>query len=86
MSWRTRENLNGHNDAARDYVREKTELTGEYIDQFTTVPDNRTIDEILNRVPKCCIGHTPQPSKPLKLKPATKKDTSRVMQKHRRDE
>ena len=26
----------------------------EYIDEHTTVPDTRTTDEILSRVPKCC--------------------------------
>lgn len=29
----------------------------EYIDPFTTVPDNRTTDEILSRVPKCVAIH-----------------------------
>lgn len=58
--------------AADEYVAEMTRLTGEYIDQFTTVPDLRTIDEILSRIPKCCIGHKPKPSNLITLKPANK--------------
>lgn len=34
-----------------------TAKTGEYIDQFTTVPDLRTTDEILAREPKCVVEH-----------------------------
>lgn len=54
MSQRIRENLDGKNDAAHDYVRRMTKLTGEHIDQFTTVKDNRTAEEVMSRVPKCC--------------------------------
>lgn len=54
MSLRIREDLRGHNNAANDYVREKTQQTGEYIDAFTTIPDSRTAEEILSRLPKCC--------------------------------
>ena len=54
MSQRIRENLRRQNDAAKEYVRDKTYQTGEYIDQFTTVLDNRTAAEILSRLPKCC--------------------------------
>ncbi len=54
MSLRTQENLQGKNTATDEYVRKMTELTGDYTDQFTTVPDPRTTDEILSRVPKCC--------------------------------
>lgn len=92
MSLRIRENLNGYNDEARDYVREMTEKTGEYIDQFTVVPDLRTTDEILSRQPKCCIGHVSdwptdeELKEKYKLKPATKRDTSRDRQIPRRDE
>ena len=57
MSLRTRENLDGKNDAAHDYVRDMTKRTGEYIDQFTTVTDNRTAEEVMSRVPKCVVAH-----------------------------
>ena len=54
MSQRIRENLSGYNEPSHNYVRTKTEQTGEYIDQFTTVEVNRTnIDEVLSRLPKC---------------------------------
>ncbi|KKM77862.1 hypothetical protein LCGC14_1365770 [marine sediment metagenome] len=29
-------------------------VNGEYVDEFTTVIDNRTAKEILSRLPKCC--------------------------------
>jgi hypothetical protein len=79
--------LSGHNDAERDYVQRMTKETGEYIDQFTTVPDHRTTEEILSRVPKCCVGRPPAPTmeelmEEYKLKPAKKRDTSRARQKH----
>jgi len=48
------ENLSGHNDAARDYVRLKSKQTGEYIDQFCTVPDNRTTEEVLDQLSRFC--------------------------------
>lgn len=54
MSQRINENLSRHNNAANDYVRRKSRQTGEYTDQFTTVPDNRTAEEVLSRLPKCC--------------------------------
>ena len=54
MSQRIRENLNRKNNAAKDYKRRMLKETGEYIDQFTTVLDNRTAAEILSRLPKCC--------------------------------
>ena len=57
MSLRIRENLDGKNDVARDYVRRMTKKTGEYIDQFTTVKDTRPTDEILSREPKCVVAH-----------------------------
>ena len=87
MSLRIREHLNGHNANADEYVREMTERTGEYIDQFTTVPDPRTTDEILDRVPKCCIGAPPAPTEAelaekWKLKSVTGRDTSRAKQQH----
>lgn len=41
----------------REYSREMTTKLGEYIDQFTIVPDLRTTDEILAREPGCCVGH-----------------------------
>ena len=69
-NYRAREKRGG--SCSDEYVKEMTELTGEYIDQFTTVPDLRTTDEILSRVPKCCIGHKPKPSKPKILKQANK--------------
>lgn len=40
---------------AAEYSRAMTAKTGEYIDQFTTVPDLRTTEEKLSRVPKCCL-------------------------------
>lgn len=82
MSQRIQENLSGHNNAAKDYVQSMTKKTGEYIDQFTTIHDFRTTDEILAKAPKCCIGHKPKPLKPLKLNPVTEKDTSRAKQQH----
>lgn len=87
MSLRIREKLEGKIRDADEYVRTMTELTGEYIDQFTTVPDPRTTDEILAREPKCCKGRPPaltmaKLAKKWKLKPATRKDTSRAKQKH----
>lgn len=54
MSQRIDENLSGHNDAARDYVRLKTKQTGEYIDQFTTVPDNRSAEEVVDQLLRFC--------------------------------
>ena len=54
MSLRIDENLSGHNDAARNYVREKTRQMGFYVDQFTTVPDNRTADEVIDQLLKFC--------------------------------
>lgn len=54
MSLRIQENLEGKNYDADEYVRRMTRLTGEYIDQFTTVPDRRTPEEVLSRKPKCC--------------------------------
>lgn len=61
-------------EGVRDELNAKMDRTGnnEFIDIFTTVPDPRTTDEILARVPKCCIGHKPKPLKPMKLKPAPK--------------
>ena len=41
----------------RRYSREMTAKAGEYIDQFTTVPDLRTTAEILGREPKCVIEY-----------------------------
>jgi len=71
----------GYDGGAEEYSRRMTRLTGEFIDQFTTVPDLRTTKQILSRVPKCCIGQPPAPTmEEYKLKPATKKDTSRVRQ------
>ena len=63
-------------EGVREELDAKMRLMGnhEFIDIFTTVPDPRTTDEILAKVPKCCIGH--------KLKPATEKDTSRAKQQH----
>lgn len=29
-------------------------VNGEFVDMFTTVPDNRTVEEVLSRRPKCC--------------------------------
>jgi len=88
MSNRIRENLDGKNNAAHDYVYSMTKLTGEYIDEHTTVKDNRTAAEITSRVPKCCIGQPPAPTiaelcEKYKLKPATKRDMSRIKQQHR---
>jgi hypothetical protein len=54
MSERIRENLSSRRNAARDYKILRTQQTGEYIDQFTTVPDSRTVEEVLSRRPKCC--------------------------------
>lgn len=54
MSQRIKENLSRHNNAANEYVRTKSRQTGEYIDQFTTVTDNLTAEEVLSRLPKCC--------------------------------
>ena len=56
---RTRDDSDG-----RKYSQEMTYLTGEYIDQFTTVPDLRTTEEILSQVPKCCVGR-PQVKKSM---------------------
>lgn len=53
MTQRIRENLSRHNNAANDYKRLMSRQTGEYIDQFTTVDDNRTAEEVLSRLPKC---------------------------------
>ena len=44
----------GFDNGADEYVERMSKLTGEYIDQFTTVKDTRTTDKILSRVPKCC--------------------------------
>lgn len=73
----------------RDDMNYKMWLYGnrEYFDECTFVPDPRTTDEILSRVPKCCIGMPPAPTmaelaKKYPLKPADKKDTSRAKQKH----
>ena len=87
MSLRIRENIQGHNAAAEEYVREMTELTGEYIDQFTTVPDYRHT-KLPSLVPKCCAAAPPaltmkELAEKYKLKPAAKKDTSRARQQHR---
>lgn len=30
-------------------------INGEFVDQFTTVIDHRTTEEILSREPKCCV-------------------------------
>ncbi len=71
-------------ESVRDELNAKMWLMGnrEFIDIFTTVPDYRTTDEILSRIPKCCIGHKPKPTKPLKLKPTPERDTSRAKQRH----
>ena len=84
MSQRTRENLSENRIDERIERFRKAQQTGEYIDQFTTAKDNRTTDEILSRVPKCCIGAPPAPTTEElmikhKLKPATVRDTSRRM-------
>lgn len=54
MSLRIAENLSGHNDAANDYVRLKSRQTGEFIDQFTVVPDNRTAEEVVDQIKRFC--------------------------------
>jgi len=45
----------GYDGGAEEYSRKMTKLMGEFIDQFTTVPDLRTTKQILSRVPKCCM-------------------------------
>ena len=61
-------------EGVRDELNHKMWLMGnrEFIDIFTTVPDLRTTDEIMDREPKCCKGHVYKPSKPMKLKPVPK--------------
>ena len=73
-------------ESIRDELNLKMKILGnrEFIDEHTTVPDHRSTAEILAREPKCCIGRKPPPSKPLKLKPATERDTSRDKQRHRK--
>ena len=56
-------------DPGREYSWEMTALTGEYIDQFTTVPDLRTTDEILSRVPNFCKRQKCLPLPPIDTKP-----------------
>ena len=64
---RIREELEGKNKATHQYVRRMSRLLGEYIDQFTTVPDHRTTKEILSRVPKCCMpGWKPKKDEPTR--------------------
>ena len=60
-----------YDDAAGEYTRAMSELTGQYIDQFTVVPDSRTtiqkLDEAMARKPKCCQpGYVPVKYKPQK--------------------
>ncbi len=73
----------------REELDAKMRLMGnrEFIDIFTFAPDPRSTNEILDRVPKCCIGQPPPPTmeelaEKYKLKPATERDTSRPKQKH----
>ena len=53
MSQRTRERLDRKEPLYRI-------VNGEFIDGFTTVPDNRTTEEILSRKPKCCEQPDPK--------------------------
>lgn len=57
MSQRIREKLDGSLNNIQDYKDWKRRQTGEYVDQFTTVPDNRTTEEILSQKPKCVMRH-----------------------------
>lgn len=57
MSLRIREKLQGKTRDADEYVETMTHRTGEYIDQYTTVKDHRTTEQILAREPKCVVEH-----------------------------
>lgn len=59
---RTRDDSGG-----REYSQEMTARTGEYIDQFTTVPDHRTTEEILAREPKCVVAHRMKSEKKMDI-------------------
>lgn len=79
----------GFDNGADEYVARMTELTGEFIDQFTAVPDFRLPAKLRSLVPKCGIGRAStwptdaELAEKYQFKPATKRDTSRVMQQHR---
>ena len=86
-----------YDDAAREYVRDMSKRTGQYIDQFTTVPDPRTpmqkVDDAMARKPKCCQPGWKLPifPKPKPLDPETearfeneRRDTAKMLGRHRR--
>ena len=56
MNQRIDENIKGELPS-KEYSNYMTKLTGEYIDEFTTVIDRRTTEEILSREPKCVRGN-----------------------------
>lgn len=43
-------------ESIRDELDIKSRKLGEYIDEFTTVVDTRTTDEIMAREPKCVVA------------------------------
>ena len=64
-----------------------------FIDEFTTIKDPRTTDEILSRKPKCCMpGWKPQKfPKPKPIDPEIeayfenqRRDTAKMLGRHRR--